>query len=81
MFAGTAVLMLAVLVFLALLVRESLPRVEERSSSTVPLSKLRAALSDAPFVVLLAVGFLLYYVFMQIRNCKVWRLQERFQLP
>ncbi|MBA3472827.1 MAG: MFS transporter, partial [Rubrobacter sp.] len=65
MFAGTAALMLAVLVFLALLVRESLPRVEERSSSAVPLSKLRAALSDAPFVVLLAVGFLLYYIFTQ----------------
>ncbi|MDP8972743.1 MAG: MFS transporter [Actinomycetota bacterium] len=65
MFAGTAALMLAVLVFLALLVRESLPRVEERSSSTVPLSKLRAALSDSPFLVLLAVGFLLYYIFTQ----------------
>lgn len=65
MFAGTAALMLTVLVFLALLVRESLPGVEERSSSAVPLSKLRAALSDAPFVVLLAVGFLLYYVFTQ----------------
>ena len=63
MFAGTAALMLAVLVFLAMLVRESLPRVEERSSSAVPLSKLRAALSDSPFVVLLAVGFLLYYIF------------------
>jgi MFS family permease len=65
MFAGTAALMLAVLVFLALLVRESLPRVEELSSSAVPLSKLRAALSDSPFVVLLAVGFLLYYIFTQ----------------
>ncbi len=64
MFAGTAALMLTVLVFLALLVRESLPRMEE-SSSAVPLSKLRAALSDAPFVVLLAVGFLLYYIFTQ----------------
>ena len=63
MFAGTAALMLAVLVFLALLVRESLPRVEGHSSSTVHLSKLRAALSDSSFVVLLAVGFLLYYIF------------------
>lgn len=65
MFAGTAALMLAVLVFLALLVRESLPRAGERSSSAVPLPKLRAALSDTPFVVLLAVGFLLYYIFTQ----------------
>ncbi len=65
MFAGTAALMLTVLVFLALLVRESLPRMEERSTSAIPLSKLRAALSDAPFVVLLAVGFLLYYIFTQ----------------
>ena len=66
MFAGTAALMLAVLAFLALLVRESLPEVAERSSaSAMPLSKLRAALSDAPLVMLLAVGFLLYYVFTQ----------------
>ncbi len=65
MFAGTAALMLAVLLFVALLVRESLPSVEERSSSTVPLSKLRAALSDSPFVALLAVGLFLYYIFTQ----------------
>ena len=65
MFAGTAVLTLAVLVAVVLLVRESLPGVEEGSPSAVPLSKLRAALSDGPFVVLLAVGFLLYYVFTQ----------------
>ncbi len=65
MFAGTAALTLAVLVAVVLLVRESLPEVEERTSSVMPLSKLRAALSDAPFVVLLVVGFLLYYVFTQ----------------
>jgi MFS family permease len=65
MFAGTAALTLAVLAAVALLVRESLPAAEERISSTVPLSKLRTALSDAPFLVLLAAGFLLYYIFTQ----------------
>jgi MFS family permease len=81
MFAGTAALMLAVLVFLALLVRESLPRMEERSTSAVPLAKLRTALSDAPFVVLLAIGFLLYYIFVQIQNCKLRGLHGERQLP
>lgn len=70
MFAGTATLMLAVLVFLTLLVYESLPRLAERSPSAVPFSTLRAALSDAPFVVLLAVGFLLYYIFVQYQIYK-----------
>jgi MFS family permease len=65
MFAGTAALTIVVLVPLALLVRESLPEVEERIPSAFPFSKLRAALRDTPFVVLLAVGFLLYYVFTQ----------------
>jgi MFS family permease len=69
MFAGTAVLTLVVLAALALLVRESLPRVEPkaraREPSPFPLVKLRAALSDAPFVALLAASFLLYYVFTQ----------------
>ena len=62
MFAGTAALTLAVLVSLAPLIRESSPETKERDLSAIPLSKLRAALSDAPFMVLLAVGFLLYYV-------------------
>jgi MFS family permease len=69
MFAGTAVLTLVVLVALALLVRESLPGVEPkaraREPSPFPLVKLRTALSDAPFVALLAASFLLYYVFTQ----------------
>lgn len=72
MFVGTAVLTLAVLVSLALLVRESLPKkaaelagMAGRSSPAVRPSKLRAALSDAPFLALLAAGFLLYYVFTQ----------------
>ena len=69
MFVGTAALTLVVLVTLALLVRESLPRVEaeveRRELSPFPFVKLRAALSDAPFVALLAASFLLYYVFTQ----------------
>ncbi len=65
MFAGTAALTLVVLGSLALLVRESLPETEEPNPSAVPLSKLRGALSNGPFVALLAVGFLLYYVFTQ----------------
>jgi MFS family permease len=81
MFAGTAALMLAVLVFLALLVHESLPRVAERYPSTVPLSKLRAALSDVPFVVLLAVGFLLYYILVQSQYCKLRGLHKGLRLP
>ncbi|MDQ3911402.1 MAG: MFS transporter, partial [Actinomycetota bacterium] len=50
---------------LTLLVREPLPKVEEQDLSTVPLSKLKAALSDGPYLVLLVVGLLLYYVFTQ----------------
>ncbi|MBA4115274.1 MAG: MFS transporter [Rubrobacter sp.] len=65
MFAGTAALTLAVAVSVALLIRESLPEVEKRSSSAVPLSKLRVALADGPFVALLVAGFLMYYVFTQ----------------
>ena len=69
MFVGTAVLTLVVLVALALLVRESLPPVEAKAGarelSPFPLVKLRAALSDTPFVALLAASFLLYYVFTQ----------------
>ena len=41
MFVGTAALTLMVLAALALLVRETLPRVKERDPSVVPLSKLR----------------------------------------
>jgi len=67
MFVGTAALTLVVLVALGLLVRESLPVVEarRREPSPFPLVKLRAALSDAPFVALLAASLLLYYVFTQ----------------
>ena len=65
MFAGTAALTLVILAALALLVRESLPKAAKRTSPAVTFREPRAALSDGPFVVLLAVGFLLYYVFTQ----------------
>jgi MFS family permease len=65
MFVGTGALTLVVLAALTLLVREPLPKVEEQDLSTVPLSKLKAALSDGPYLVLLVVGLLLYYVFTQ----------------
>ncbi|MBV9453596.1 MAG: MFS transporter [Rubrobacter sp.] len=65
MFVGTAVLMLVVLVASALLVRESLPKLAKSTSPAVLFRKPRMALSNASFVVLLTVGFLLYYVFTQ----------------
>ena len=71
MFAGTAVLTLVVLVSIALLVHESLPKVKETAAPAIPLSKLRSALSDRPFVALLASGFLLYYVFVQYQTHKL----------
>lgn len=85
MFVGTAMLTLVVLLILALLVHESLPEVTAkahgRGTSPLPLIKLRGALSDAPFVALLATGFLLYYVFVQIQNCKLQGVHEGLQLP
>lgn len=78
-------LTLVVLLILALLVHESLPEVTAkahgRGTSPLPLIKLRGALSDAPFVALLAAGFLLYYVFVQIQNCKLQGVHEGLQLP
>ncbi len=68
MFSGTAALILAVLVALALLVRESLPKTSETGRpklSPLPLSKLRAAFTDVPFMAFLAAGLLLYYIFTQ----------------
>ena len=65
MFAGTAALTLVVLIALALLVRESLPKTVKRIPTAVSLREPRAALSDGPFIALLAVGYLLYYIFTQ----------------
>jgi MFS family permease len=65
MFAGTAALTLVVLIALALLVRESLPKTVKRIPTAVSLREPRTALSDGPFIALLAVGYLLYYIFTQ----------------
>jgi MFS family permease len=69
MFVGAALLVLVVLASLALLVHESLPengsRQRKRRLSSLPLSDLRAASADAPFVALLAAGLFLYYIFTQ----------------
>ncbi len=68
MFAGASVLTLVVLCAMAVGLRESLPGAGTKGAVTsraIPVSKLRAALADGPFLVLLGVGFLLYYVFTQ----------------
>ncbi len=68
MFAGASALTLVVLCAMALALSESLPGAGKKgaaASRAVPVSGLRAAFADGPFVVLLGVGFLLYYVFTQ----------------
>ena len=68
MFAGASALTLVVLFAMALALSESLPGAGKKgavASRAVPFSGLRAAFADGPFVVLLGVGFLLYYVFTQ----------------
>ena len=69
MFAGAAALTLVVLGALALGLGESLPGASAHKEigtlRAVPASKLRAAFADGPFVVLLVVGFMMYYVFTQ----------------
>jgi MFS family permease len=59
--ALTALMMLA----LALTVRESLPAAEGSARGVRGAPGLRAALTDGPFLALLAAGVLLYYVFTQ----------------
>ncbi|HET7480196.1 MAG TPA: MFS transporter [Rubrobacteraceae bacterium] len=65
LFAGTAALTALVMLSLAVLARESLPAVAMRSPSSGRFSGRRVALSDSPFLVLLGVGVLMYYVFTQ----------------
>ncbi|QIN77823.1 MFS transporter [Rubrobacter marinus] len=68
MFVGASALTLVVLCAMALALGESLPgRVKGRSGAPRALRApgLRAAFADGPFLVLLGVGFLLYYVFTQ----------------
>jgi MFS family permease len=64
LFLCAAALMAVVAVALALAVEESLPALSERVPR-MGASGLRAALTDGPFVALLAAGVLLYYVFTQ----------------
>jgi MFS family permease len=65
LFIGTSVLTAVVALALALTIRESRPALKESAESGEPPRRLRAALSDGPFLVLLGVGVLLYYVFTQ----------------
>lgn len=66
LFVGTSVLTAAVALALALGVRESLPAPKGSVGARAGTPRgLTLALSDGPFVVLLGVGVLLYYVFTQ----------------
>ncbi len=65
LFVGTSVLTAVVALALALSIRESRPALKESAEETEPPRRLRAALSDWPFLVLLGVGVSLYYVFTQ----------------
>jgi MFS family permease len=64
LFLCASALMAVVAVVLALTVEESLPTLSERAPR-MGASGLRAALTDGPFLALLAAGVLLYYVFTQ----------------
>ena len=64
LFLCASALMAVVAVVLALAVEESLPTLSERAPR-MGASGLRAALTDGPFLALLAAGVLLYYVFTQ----------------
>jgi MFS family permease len=65
LFVGTSLLTAAVAIALAVGIRESRPDSGEPTDSTRSSGRLHAAFSDGPFVVLLGVGVLLYYIFTQ----------------
>jgi MFS family permease len=65
LFVGTSVLTAVVAIALALSIRESRPTLKEPAENKETSGRLSAAFSDGPFVVLLGVGILLYYVFTQ----------------
>src|SRR5919112_3599622 len=65
LFIGTSVLTALVALVLALTISESRPVLKESAENTEAPGRLRAALSDGPFLVLLGVGISLYYVFTQ----------------
>src|SRR5215217_3465845 len=62
LFIGTSVLTALVALVLALTISESLPVLKESAENTDAPGRLRAALSDGPFLVLLGVGISLYYI-------------------
>jgi MFS family permease len=65
LFVGTSVLTALVALALAATVRESLPARQEGVGDGKGKWGLREAFGDGPFVLLLGVGVLLYYVFTQ----------------
>jgi MFS family permease len=65
LFVGTSVLTALVALVLAPAINESRPMLKGPAPSGETPGRLRAALSDGPFLVLLCVGVLLYYVFTQ----------------
>src|SRR5215212_8167724 len=65
LFIGTSVLTALVALVLALTISESRPALKESAENTEAPGRLRAALSDGPFLVLLGVGISLYYIFTQ----------------
>ncbi|MEJ7842156.1 MAG: MFS transporter [Rubrobacter sp.] len=65
LFVGTSVLTALVALALAATVRESLPLRRESGAGERGKRGLREAFADGPFVLLLVVGVLLYYVFTQ----------------
>jgi MFS family permease len=65
LFVGTSLLTATVAIALALTIRESRPESSQSRESPGSSGRLRAAFADGPFVVLLGVGVLLYYVFTQ----------------
>jgi MFS family permease len=65
LFIGTSVLTALVALVLAFGITESRPALKEPAENGESPSRLRAALSDGPFLVLLGVGVLLYYIFTQ----------------
>ena len=66
LFLGTSALTALVVLVLALAAEESLPATARQASvATARPQRLRTALTDGPFVALLAAGVLLYYVFTQ----------------
>ena len=65
LFIGTSVLTAIVALVLAFGITESRPALKDPAENGESPGKLRAALSDGQFLVLLGVGVLLYYIFTQ----------------